>query len=69
MNLSPPRGSPGVSPRPARADGIRILGPLPTDVVLCLCCGPLPVSGDLAATAGQHTRATAHPTVYAAGGT
>lgn len=44
----------------------RLVLPLPAGVAVCLCCGPLPLSGGTAVTASRHTRATAHPTVYAA---
>jgi hypothetical protein len=53
------------SPQPFRDDGLRIRGRLPAGVVMCLCCGPLPVSDGVALTAGRHTKATAHPTAYA----
>jgi hypothetical protein len=52
--------------RMAEAPG-RIVVPLPPGVVMCLYCGPLLVIGSLASTAGSHTGATAHPTVFATG--
>ena len=56
------------APARARRLPVRIVTPLPPGVVVCLCCGPLSVAGSTAATASRHTGATAHPTVYAAGG-
>jgi hypothetical protein len=70
MDLLRPDGFHGRPPRPSRGGAVRIVGPVPAGVVVCLCCGPIPVARDVTATAtaAQHTRSAAHPTVYAAGG-
>lgn len=54
-------------PTAAPMRSIRVRMPLPSGVVVYLCCGPLPLTGDMTTTAGRHTNATAHPTAYASG--
>jgi hypothetical protein len=45
---------------------VRVPSPVPSGVVVCLCCGWLPVKGTVGDTATRHTATTAHPTIDAA---
>jgi len=67
-NESLPASSSSEWARSASRGPVWVPRPFPPRLVVCLCCGWLPLTDAPAEIARRHTRSTAHPTVYASGG-
>jgi hypothetical protein len=55
-------GAPDADQRPETGPLLAL--PLPAGVVVCLCCGELPITGAVKTVAEGHTRSTRHPTMF-----